>query len=168
MSALLVFTIVLSLGSCNKDKNETKIGLKPVYATEAELEKIDVSETEALKNPGKIFTYNNLLLVNETAKGIHIYDNTNIESPIELSFISIPGNMDFSVRQNLIYADNITDMVIIDISNPSKPIYKNRINSVFPVEQFPQQSGYFECVDSKKGMVLRWEKTTLTNPTCSK
>lgn len=164
---ILFFIIALSFGACNKEKNKTVQGLKPIYATESELSTVEISEKQALRNPGRIYTYNHLLLVNEQSKGIHIYDNTNIESPIELSFISILGNMDFSVKNNLIYADNVTDLIIIDISNPNQPTYKSRIKNVFPVQQFPSESCYFECVDATKGIVVGWEKTTLTNPTCS-
>jgi len=27
-------------------------------------------------------------------------------------------------------------------------------------------SGYFECVDSEKGVVIGWEEATLSNPEC--
>ena len=166
--AVIFSLIAISLGACHKEKNKTVEGLKPVYATEAELQRVDFSESEPLRNPGKIYTYNSLLLVNEQEKGIHIYDNSNIETPKELSFISILGNMDFSVKNNVLYADNVTDMVVIDISNPSEPKFKSRIKHVFPVQQFPSEGGYFECVDPNKGLVVRWEKTTLENPSCSK
>ncbi len=166
--AVIFFLLALSIGACNKEKNKTVEGLKPIYATEAELQTVEVSSSQPLINPGRIYIYNHLLLVNEQAKGIHIYDNSNIESPSELSFISIPGNMDFSVKQNLIYADNVTDMIVIDISHPNQPTFKSRIRHVFPVQQFPSTPGYFECVDPSKGLVVGWEKTKLENPTCSK
>jgi hypothetical protein len=74
--------------------------------------------------------------------------------------------MDFSVSNGKIYADNITDMVIIDISNPAAPEYSNRISNVFPIQQFPDEFGPFECVDATRGTVIGWEKTTLKNPKC--
>lgn len=167
IGTILIFAAIL-MSSCDKDKEETVVGYKPVYATASELERINTSENEPLENPGKIHIYNDYLLVNDKAKGIHIYDNSNNTNPTEISFISIPGNMDFSVREGILYADNITDMVVIDISQPSKPEYKNRIKNVFPIQQSPDQAGPFECVDSEKGMVIRWEKATLINPKCSK
>ena len=67
--------------------------------------------------------FENYLLVNDKAKGIHIYDNSNVSSPVHLSFIAITGNMDFSVREGVLYADNITDLVMVDIKNPVAPKY---------------------------------------------
>lgn len=167
IGTILIFA-ALVMSSCDKNKEKTVVGYKPVYATADELEKINTTESEPLEKPGKIYIYNDLLLVNDKAKGVHIYNNSNSANPQEVSFISIPGNMDFSVRQGILYADNTTDMVVIDISVPSKPVYKNRIKNVFPVQQFPDQTGAFECVDSEKGMVIGWEKATLINPKCSK
>src|SRR5690606_8461394 len=151
--------------SCNT-KEEVVDGWKPIYSSDENMDVVDIKASEPLENPGRIYTYENLLLVNDQSKRIHIYDNTVNSNPTEVSFIGIPGNMDFSVRQGKIYADNITDMVIIDISNPASPFYVNRITNVFPVQQFPDEFGAFECVDPSKGAVIGWEKAKLDNPQC--
>lgn len=167
-TTMLVFSVLL-ITSCGKDKNSQVVeGYKPIYATQQDLESIDVRANEALENPGRIYVYNDYLLVNDQSKGIHIFDNSDVNNPQQVSFIAIPGNMDFSVSNGMLYADNITDMVIIDISQPDNPTYKNRIQSVFPVQQFPDEFGAFECVDPAKGMVVGWEKTQLTDPKCFK
>lgn len=169
MKATAFIFSVLLLASCDKDKkNDVVEGYKPIYATAQELEHIDVSKSEPLENPGRIYLYENYLLVNDQAKGIHIYDNSDQSNPTEVSFIAIPGNLDFSVSGGMLYADNITDMIVIDISNPALPQYQNRIANVFPVQQFPDEFGAFECVDPSKGLVVGWEKTELTNPKCFK
>jgi hypothetical protein len=152
--------------SCNKQQNDTVDGFRPIYTDSKNLESIEVSQSAALVNPGRIYVYENYLLVGDQGKGIHVYNNANPSSPVEVSFIGIPGNMDFSVRQGMLYADNITDMVIVDITNPATPAYVNRIEDVFPVQQFPDEFGAFECVDPNKGVVVGWEKATLTDPKC--
>lgn len=159
---------VLTLNSCDKDKETEVVGLKPIYTSIETIERIEITTDEPLEVPGKIYVYENYLLVNDIAKGIHIFDNSNPSAPIKLSFIGIPGNIDFSVRNNILYADNISDMVSFDISQPSVPVFKNRVKSVFPTQTFPDQAGQFECVDPSKGVVLKWEKAVLTNPGCSK
>ena len=151
--------------SCN-DKQELVDGWKPVYSTDANTETVEIKASEPLENPGRIYVYENYLLVNDQSKGIHIYDNTVNTNPTEVSFIAIPGNMDFSVRANTVYADNITDMVIVDITDPATPVYTNRIKDVFPVQQFPDEFGAFECVDASMGTVIGWEKAKLENPKC--
>jgi hypothetical protein len=66
----------------------------------------------------------------------------------------------------MLYADNISDMVVIDITQPELPVFKNRISGIFPVIQVPNESGAFDCVDPSKGPVVGWERTTLHNPVC--
>ncbi len=168
MKATAILFSLFLVVSCGKSKNKVVDGYKPIYATAQDLEKIEVRSSEALENPGRIYVYDNYLLINDQSKGIHIYDNANKSNPTEVSFIAIPGNMDFSVSGGMLYADNITDMIIIDISNPATPAYKNRISNVFPVQQFPDEFGAFECVDAERGMVVGWEKTQLTDPKCFK
>lgn len=165
-SGLFVLLIsVAAFTSCNK-KQESVDGWKPIYSIEENTETIEMKSSEPLEKPGRIYVYEQYLLVNDQAKGIHIYDNSNTSNPFEVSFIAIPGNLDFSVREGMLYADNITDMIIIDISNPASPEYKNRIKSVFPVQQFPDEFGAFECVDNSRGTVIGWEKAILDNPKC--
>ncbi len=165
---ILCAVSVLMLDACKKDKAKEVIGLKPVYTAVESIERIEIKTNEPLNNPGRIYLYEQYLLVNDKAKGIHIFDNSNPDAPVKLAFISIPGNMDFSVRQNMLYADNITDMVVFDISQPSAPVYVNRVKSVFPTQSFPDQGGPFLCVDPSKGVGLKWEKAKLVNTGCSK
>ncbi len=165
---IFCFMATLLVLSCNKNKEKEVIGLKPVYTSTETLERIEVRENEPLDKPGKIYVYENYLMVNDQSKGIHIYDNSNPSNPTHLSFIAIPGNMDFSVRNSSLYADNITDLVVFDISQPAKPAYSSRVKSVFPSQTAPDQQGYFECVDPSKGVVLKWETAVLINPECSK
>jgi len=166
----IVLTLLCTVGfmtSCDKEKKEVD-GWKPIYASESGTNEVTVSDSEPLNNPGRIYVYENYLMVNDQGKGIHIYDNSDQSNPQELSFIGIQGNLDFSVKDNVIYADNITDMVIVDISNPMQPEYVNRIENIFPVQQFPDEFGPFECVDASRGMVVGWERAKLLDPKCSR
>lgn len=158
--------LTLSLPGCEKNEDKVVEGYKPIYATTEDLSTVETRQNEPLQRPGRIYVYEQYLLVNDKAKGIHIYDNSNPSAPTHQSFIEIPGNMDFSVRNNILYADNITDMVLVDISDVTKPVFVSRIKSVFPIQQFPDEFGAFECADPSKGIVVGWEKTTLTNPQC--
>jgi hypothetical protein len=74
--------------------------------------------SKTLEKPGKIFLYNSLILINEFESGIHIYDNSNPSAPAHIGYISIPGNVDMAVRDNILYADSYVDLVAIDISDP--------------------------------------------------
>ena len=71
-----------------------------------------------LEQPGKLYVKDQYLFIVEVKKGIHVFDNSNPAVPKALSFLSIPGNIDLAVRDNILYADSYIDLVALDISNP--------------------------------------------------
>ena len=75
-TSVFVFSLLLMV-SCGKNQDELVEGYKPVYTDAKNLETVDVRASEALENPGRIYVYENYLLINDQAKGIHIYDNSN-------------------------------------------------------------------------------------------
>lgn len=160
----------LTLFSCTdkevKDIGE-KQGLKPLYADPSTAFNISIKSERKLEKPGRIYLYQNKLLVNERGEGIHIYNVNDWNSPVYEKFILIPGNTDMAIRNEYLYVNNINDLVILDLSDNAKEV--GRIKSMFSNNSldYPQNySGYFECVDKSKGMVIGWEVATLDNPKC--
>jgi hypothetical protein len=84
-----------------------------------------------LTNPGKIYVKDNYLFINEIKKGIHIFDNSNPEKPLNVAFLKIPGVVDMAVKENTLYADNYTDIVAFDISDPKSIKETGRVKDVF-------------------------------------
>lgn len=117
---------------------------QPIYMTRAELESSVVNQpAQLLRNPSKIYVKDNLLFVNEKYEGIHVIDNSNPNSPEQIAFIKIPGNIDIAVKGNILYADNAVDLLSFNISDPSNPILVNRNMRAFP--EFTAPDGlYFE------------------------
>ncbi|TDB68165.1 LVIVD repeat-containing protein [Arundinibacter roseus] len=140
----------------------------PVYATAADLDKVETLPARALKAPGKIYIKDTYLFVNEQGEGIHIIDNRDPASPEKISFVSILGNYDMAVKGNFLYADNARDLIVLDISNPLKIKVVKRIPSAIPQNNYPPYTNiYFECVDSEKGAVVGWEKVNMDErPAC--
>jgi hypothetical protein len=98
---------MLFMGSCS-DNETTKsvIGFKPVYGGLEDIQKlITTTAPQPLKSVGKIYTYGNLLLINEVGKGVHVYDNQDPSAPVNLKFIAIPGNVDVALKDGYLYAD---------------------------------------------------------------
>ncbi|WP_192349062.1 LVIVD repeat-containing protein [Algoriphagus sp. Y33] len=131
---LLLLSILL-LSSCHDEVNSsyTYHTMMPVYV-EMSNERARIITTEPAKpldNPGKIYIYGDYLFINEPTKGIHILDNSNPSNPINLSFISIAGNVDMAVNGNILYADNYVDLLVFDISNISSIQMVKRIEDVF-------------------------------------
>lgn len=77
------------------------------------------------------------------------------------------GNIEFAVRDNVLYADHLGDLVAIDVSDWNNPRELSRTKHQFWDQRIPPGGDkYFECVDRNKGTVVGWELATLNNPTC--
>ncbi len=170
LNTIIVLLVTITMFSCSdkevKDIGE-KQGLKPLYADPAVAFHISTLYERKLEKPGRIYLYQNKLLVNEKGEGIHVYNVNNWNSPIYEKFIVIRGNTDMAIRNDYLYVNNINDLVILDLSDNVKEV--GRIKAMFSLNSldYPQNySGYFECVDKNKGMVIGWETATLYNPKC--
>lgn len=133
---LLAIVAALFFQSCVKDTCEqmtTWVQSTPIYKTQAELDAISVN-TEAsrgLKNPGKIYFYNDYIFINEIREGVHIIDNSDPNSPQNISFISIEGNVDIAIKDGRLYADSYKDLFIINITDVNNPTVVSREPNVF-------------------------------------
>ncbi len=130
------FIILLTFFSSCKDEVErtTTYHSKTTYLVSVEkLRAVDIvaESPRKMKIPGKIYIYGDYLLVNEMSEGIHIIDNSNPSAPVLLSFINIPGNIDLSVNNNILYADSYVDLLAFDISNPRAVKQTKRLQDVF-------------------------------------
>jgi hypothetical protein len=141
-------------------------GYRPVYASPSESD-IVFTEARQLENPGKIYVASKYLLINEKFKGIHVFDNSDPANPISLGFLKMLGNSEFAVKNNVLYADHLSDLVALDISDWSKLRELSRTNQQFWSQKIPPGSDkYFECIDDAKGIVIGWELAVLNNPKC--
>ncbi|CAH0996880.1 hypothetical protein EMA8858_03015 [Emticicia aquatica] len=120
--------------SCNDDCETTRTYRTTVPITfniEQIRSGISTEAPQDLVNPGKIYVKDNYLFINEIKKGIHIFDNSNPEKPLNISFLKIPGVIDMAVKENTLYADNYIDIVAFDISNPKAIKETGRVKDVF-------------------------------------
>ena len=107
--------------------------MMPVYLEmkDVRAKEISIAPAQEIENPGKIYIYNDYLLINEPNQGIHVYDNKNPANPINLSFIPIEGNVDLAINSDILYADNYVDLLAFDLSNIRNIRLVKRVNDVF-------------------------------------
>ncbi len=143
---LVIGLLVLSLTGCLQDEcdaTRTFIQFEPIYWTEAQIrQEVKAEAPRNLKNPGKIYVYGDYLLINEVNEGIHVFNNKDPRSPVNLSFINIPGNVDMAVRNNTLYADRFIDLIVLNMSNPTQPRVMNTIENCFPSLGFDASRGH--------------------------
>jgi len=133
-----VLSIMIFLTACNQDSNElevTYIKATPIYADLEPIRDQDlVAPIRDISNPGKVYVSENLLLIGEEREGIHVFDNSDPATPTAVSFIAVPGNNEFYVQGNYIYAESYYDMLKIDISDMLSPQLVNRVEEAFSTE----------------------------------
>jgi len=137
---IALFCFAFLFQGCLEDKcvgEYTYIRYTPIYKSLEDIRnEVGLEETRELCNPGKMFLYGSYIYVNDIRKGIHIIDNSNPSAPAGIAFLNIPGNVDIAVKDNILYADNYTDLEIFDISNPTNPMHKGRVEDVFEGSRF--------------------------------
>jgi len=146
---------ILSVTSCLKDdcvQTKQFVHYEPVYITQEEFNApVEFGSARSMENTGTIFAYGQYIFVNEFQKGIHIIDNANPSSPQSLGFIDIIGNTHFSIKNDVLYANKLEDLVVLDISNIEQPHQVDRLDQVFQLHR--AQSGtngilaYYESTD---------------------
>jgi hypothetical protein len=168
---LLLFISLSCLPEPREPVNGVKFdgtGYKPIYASADEVAKIEFTAAKPLTEPGKIYVSDPYLFINEMGKGIHIINNSDPKNPENLSFIAITGNYDMAAKGQFLYADNLSNLLVFDISDPKSPKLAKKVADAIPVSNYPPyQNIYFECVESKKGVVIGWEKVPMPEqPRC--
>ena len=175
MKKLILFLLpLICIWGCNDDKMTETYTYQinePVLISKKELRSAPITTTMPveIKKQGKICFYDNYLYISEPEKGIHIIDNRDSSNPQNIGFIELKGNADIAIRNNMLYADSYVDLVWFDISNPSKPELKNRLEDAFP-ESFPLADNiygydYRNVADS---VIVGWTLTerTVTRTIC--
>jgi len=120
-SSLLLLSLICFLcHSCLKDSTTKRyVYFKPVYKAKEEVwANMKTGPAQDIKMPGKIYIKGNYIFLNEVDQGVHIIDYSNPASPKNIAFIAIPGNEDIAVQDNYLYADEYSDLVTFDISDP--------------------------------------------------
>ena len=144
------------------------IGLAPIYASD-DWQDIQILAPQNIENLGKIYYKTPFIYATERGRGIHIFDNSNPEQPKPEAFLQIAGNSDLAIRNQILYANNVNDLVAIDISDLTDLKIVERLANVYQVtgSDFPEgYQGFFECVDPNLGQVVGWFETTLREPEC--
>jgi len=164
------FLFLIFIGALSCDKNDdadyefVQVATPQLMSKTAFRSSVDVTGPEAIEEPGKIYVYQDYIFVGDVDSGIHIIDNSDPKSPKAIKFIEIPGNEDISVKDNFLYADSATDLVVFDISDINNVSIIERLEDVFNVYNYdiPVEA---EAVDYRKfdfdeDIIVGWTLTT--------
>jgi len=167
INAQLILTTLLTIflfSGCQDRILQTYELNNPVYMTYDDL-RTAVRDTtpEEIHYPGKIYLYGDYIFVNEVREGIHVIDNSDSKNPEAISFISIPGNVDMAIKNNILYADSYVDLVAIDISDLENIKELARFEDLFSWDIPPFKSGSRVAeVNPSLGVVVDWTTEEVT------
>lgn len=167
---LLLFVTAMSLVSCEKSddgKYADYLVAKPLTISKTEFKNsVDVIAPMPVTESGKIYAYQDYIFVNDKYRGVHVIDNSDPNNPRKISFIKIAGNVDISIKDDYLYADSLTDLVVLDISDIMNIKIVDRLedvlrdNVIWPVADFYEYDG----IDYENDILLGWETVTERRP----
>jgi len=167
-SVFLFFAGIIAFSGCNDTVTETYTYMinEPVFMSESDFRSsVKVSTiAQPISNYGKMCFYNGYIFIAESEKGIHIVDNSIPKNPRNVGFIELLGNADLAIRNDILYADALIDLVWFDISNPAKPTLEGRLENIFakysPMPPTHNEYGidYNMCygTNGSKGVIVGW------------
>ena len=158
------------IGALSCDKNDdadyefVQVATPQLMSKTAFRSSVEVTVPRSIEAPGKIYVYQDYIFVGDVDSGIHVIDNSDPKLPKAIKFIEIPGNEDISVKDNFLYADSATDLVVFDISDINNVSIIERLEDVFNVYDYdiPVEA---EAVDYGKfnfdeDIIVGWTLTT--------
>lgn len=163
MKKLFYLVLVIVCFTSFTFDDDSKFGYEPILMQHAELVKsIALLSPRAPKAMDKIYVKDNLLLITEKYKGVHVFDNSNPSNPINVGFLRIPGCVDVAMKGSVLYADNATDLVAVTLSNLKDIKVCSRVEDCLP-ELTPPGYNYLPSVFSKEKrpentVIVEWKK----------
>lgn len=166
---LIVLSSILVFHSCEDKYSSTFEANVPIYKSWAEwrAEEIKMQSPEPIQNAGKIYIYQQYLLINDQYRGLHFYDNSDPANPVALGFLPVTGNVNMAIRNNSLYVDAFIDLLTIDVNDMSNPTLKCRREGVFANTGNVNRNGYnanlpVYDISGSNGVIVGWKQETVT------
>ncbi|WP_435578878.1 LVIVD repeat-containing protein [Gilvibacter sp.] len=166
MKKLLLIFVLAALWSCSDDTyTEEVLIATPVTTPIAEFRSsVGPGPVQQISESGKIYAYQEYVLVNDKYKGIHIIDNSDPANPAKIGFINVPGNVDMAVKNDILYVDSWLDLYVFDFTDPANPTLINRLEEVLPKRTPDFEGNIWEVnyneFDPDSEVIVGWEYRT--------
>jgi hypothetical protein len=127
---------------------------EPVILTTEEFENsILMQENKSVEEASKIYIIDDYIFINDKRTGFHIFDNSDPSNPIKKKFLKAPGATDIAIRNNVLYINQATDLVVLTFDfNTLTTVVNKRVKNVFPPLQAPNGEWFYE----EDKVVVNW------------
>ena len=110
----------------------------------------------AIENSGKIYVKENYIFINEVNLGFHLINNSDPSNPQNIGFINVLGSSDLSIKENVFYANNATDLIAFTLDETSETLtITKRLENVFPQIWSPEGQSYYNL--EADDVIVNWE-----------
>lgn len=145
---------------------DSVMGYAPIYDSAGTGKTISATGPRSIVDAGKIYVKGTTLYQVENGSGIHVISIADVAHPQKQKFIQILGCAELAIKDNYLYANNINDLVVVDIADINNPKLKGRVENAFHITSAPRGGGWYQCVDGSKGALIGWKMKTLYHPHC--
>ncbi|MDP4198162.1 MAG: hypothetical protein Q8922_01885 [Bacteroidota bacterium] len=156
---LLLVSGTLLLSACSTNYRVVE-SAPDVISWDSLRHSVTIQPPKPVVHPGKVVTYEHFLFISDPYKGWYVIDNTSSSSPRGVAYIAAPGSLDGSVNHGYFYINNSTDLVVLDISDPSSPKISKRLQNVLRVPAPPRTMSDYH----NSGAVIGWHDTLVIVP----
>ena len=161
----LVFVMALS---CDKnddaDYEFVQVATAQLMSKSAFRSSVEVTVPQTIKEAGKIYAYKDFIFISDANTGVHIIDNSNPQAPQAIKYLKVPGNEDVSVKDDFLYADSATDLVVFDLSDINNITLVERLEDVFDIYDYnipvEAQVVDFDKFDFENDIIVGWTLKT--------
>ncbi|RLD24430.1 MAG: hypothetical protein DRI71_02605 [Bacteroidetes bacterium] len=133
---------------------------EPILMTRTDMEAaVAMHEPREIESPGKIWVYNNYILLIEKYKGIHIIDNSDPANSHNVAFIQVDGCTDLAVKDDVIFTNNAVDMIGVKVNaNFSTAEVVSRNKYILPIISSPEpwSDWYFIQMLPSNMIIVQW------------
>ena len=160
----LALILVSSCDTNNDDYEFVQVATPQIMSKSAFRSAVQIDVPKSIEEAGKIYAYQDYIFVTDIDKGIHIIDNSNPSLPETIKFIEIPKNEDISVKDNFLYADSATDLLVFDISDIQNVSLVERLEDVFYIynHDIPTEAQVvdYQNFNSENDIIVGWTLNT--------
>lgn len=160
--SLFVITLCVIIGIMAFESSPRRPhNFEPIMISRTDLEaSFEVTTAREIENPGKLWVYNNFILLVEQYRGIHIINNSNPNNPQRIGFVNIIGCTELAARDGILYANNAIDLIGVKATQDFSSLeVVSRNRNVLPMISSPEHwnDDYFINKLPENMIIIRWE-----------